>query len=240
MHMVQTVSVVIPAYNQAGTIEHAVAAVERQLGALRMRYEIIIAEDGSTDGTYEKCLAIARRHRNVVLLHSARRLGRGRAICRAFAMASGSILAFVDSDMASHPRHIKKLIWLASEYDVVTGSRYLPQSRAKRYAVRLFFSRGYNLLVRLLFGSALRYHQCGFKAFRRSAALALCRAARDAHFFWDTEALVYAQRMHMRIKELPIEWREQDSSTVNLRRDVFAMGAALLRLKFKLPMDGLL
>lgn len=141
--------------------------------------------------------------------------------------------------MASHPRHIRKMIETASEYDVVIGSRYLPQSRAKRYAVRLFFSRGYNFLVRMLFGSALRDHQCGFKAFKRSAALALCKAAHDAHFFWDTEALVYAQRLRMRVKELPIEWHEQDSSTVNLRRDVFAMGVALLKLRLRLLMEVL-
>ncbi len=227
-------SIVLPAHNEAPRLEKAVAAVKQALGK-NYDYELIIAEDGSSDGTFELAKKIASKNGNVRVLHSDEKLGRGRALSRAFAQAKGKFVAYMDVDLATEMRHCRELLDRVKRgADVVTGSRYLSESRARRSSKRLFFSGFYNFFVRLLLGSRLHDHQCGFKAFRKSVALELCRGAKSKKWFWDTEVLVLAQKRGLKVEEFPIGWMEQRSTTVNFKTDVVGMGAAIVELWWRL------
>ncbi len=221
----------LPAHNEAPRLEKSVNAVKRTLGK-KYSYELVIAEDGSKDATYAIAKKIEAENKGLVrVLHSDEKLGRGGALAKAFAQAKGNYVAYMDVDLATDVSHLHELLSrVKAGADAVTGSRYLEKSDSKRTSKRFFFSSGFNFFVRLLLGSKLYDHQCGFKAFKKSVALELCREARSKKWFWDTEMLVLAQKKGLRVQEFPIKWREQATTTINFKTDVFGMGAALVGL----------
>ncbi|MCZ7401922.1 MAG: glycosyltransferase family 2 protein [Candidatus Methanoperedens sp.] len=232
------ISIVLPAYNEAKRIEDTVERTAAILREISPSFEIIIAEDGSRDGTDRICESLARKYDFVKHLHADERQGRGRALNRAFRSSKGDILGYIDIDLATDMKHMLELIQSIREgYDFATGSRMLPQSNVKRPFKRGFASKGFNFLTRFMLGSKLYDHQCGFKSFRREAIFALMDNIKDTHWFWDTELFVKAQRAGYRIKEFPVEWKQGGTTKVNLVKDVFGMGSQIFRLWYELLWD---
>lgn len=232
------VSIVLPAYNEAKRMEGTVERTAAALREISPSFEIIIAEDGSKDGTDRICESLARKYDFVKHLHSNERQGRGRALNRAFHSSRGEILGYIDVDLATDMKHLLELIQsIRDGYDFATGSRMLPQSDVKRPFKRGFASKGFNFLTRLMLGSNLYDHQCGFKSFRREALFALMDNIKDTHWFWDTELFVRAQRAGYRVKEFPVEWRQGGTTKVNLVKDVFGMGSQIFRLWYEFLWD---
>lgn len=225
-------SIVLPAFNEERNLEACVEATRRQLDGFAP-YEIIIAEDGCTDATSTIAARLAKKYRNARYIHFGERLGRGRALSNAFSQAKGMHVAYIDVDMATDMAHLKDLLSYAISCDVVTGSRYVG-NQVSRSLTRNIASRAYNLFARLLFKSKIKDHQCGFKAFRKDAILKLCKESCSAHWFWDTEILVLAQRNGLRVKEFPVQWKERKETRVRLRQDVVEMGKSLLELWWRL------
>ncbi|MXR21252.1 flippase-like domain-containing protein, partial [Halobacterium bonnevillei] len=227
------VSVVLPAYNEADTIETTVQTTLDTLAAFLPdeSYEVVVAEDGCEDETPEIASRLAAEDDRVRHFHSDQRLGRGGALNAAFRDARGDTLVYFDTDLATDMRHLEELVEsVRSEgYDVATGSRWIPGQQAERPAKRGIPSRGFNVAVRVLLGSELRDHQCGFKAFSREAFESLADDVADEHWFWDTEMLVRAQRRGFDVAEFPVEWTPKGDSKVDLVRDVFGMGSQILR-----------
>lgn len=227
------VSVVLPAYNEEATIEHTIQTTLDTLASFLPdgRYEVLVAEDGCEDNTPKIAARIADEDRRVKHVHSDSRLGRGGALERAFRVSSGETLVYFDTDLATDMSHLEELVESvrSGEYDVATGSRWIPGSVANRPAKRSIPSRGFNALVRQLLGSELRDHQCGFKAFDRTVLFTLLDDVGDEHWFWDTEVLVRAQEQGYRVKEFPVEWEPRGETKVDLIRDVFGMGSQILR-----------
>jgi len=226
------VSVVFPALNEAGIIESAVETLSKALTAYGCTYEIIIAEDGATDGTDMKAAALAEKYSFVRHLHGEKRLGRGKALKNSFRQALGEILIYMDVDLATDLKHLSQLIDAVTKegYQLATGSRMLSESKVQRSRTRGFTSGVFNFMVRLILGSKVKDHQCGFKAFQREAALSLLDEVVDNHWFWDTEILVRAQRKGYRVKEIPVEWSSGRDTKVNLVKDSFDMGWKILVL----------
>ena len=227
------VSVVLPAYNEAATIERTVRTTLSTLDAFLPAgsYEIVVAEDGCEDETPEIASRLAAEDDRVRHFHSDERLGRGGALNAAFRAAHGDTLAYFDTDLATDMRHLEELIESvrSGDADLATGSRWIPGEQADRPAKRGIPSRGFNLAVRALLGSELRDHQCGFKAFSREAFETLVDEVEDEHWFWDTEMLVRAQRRGFTVEEFPVDWTPKGDSKVDLVRDVFGMGSQILR-----------
>ena len=234
------VSVVLPAYNEEDTIERTVEATLDALDSfLDGGYEVIVAEDGCDDRTPEIAARLADGDPRVRHVHSDSRLGRGRALERAFRAAEGDVLVYFDTDLATDLTHLEELVERvrSGEYDVATGSRWYPGEIVDRPVKREVPSWGYNGLVRLFLRSELRDHQCGFKAFSREAFDVLSGAVEDDHWFWDTEMLVRAQREGFRIAEFPVEWTPREDTKVDLVRDVFGMGSQILRTWWQLTVQ---
>ncbi|MDP2766511.1 MAG: glycosyltransferase, partial [Candidatus Methanoperedens sp.] len=160
----------MPAYNEAQRIESTVERTAAALCNVTVSFEIIIAEDGSKDGTERICEALAKKYDFVVHLHSDERQGRGRALNRAFKASKGEILGYIDVDLATDMKYLRELIQsIRDGYNFATGSRMLPESNVKRPFKRGFASKGFNFLARFVLGSKLYDHQCGFKSFKRKS-----------------------------------------------------------------------
>jgi glycosyltransferase involved in cell wall biosynthesis len=224
------VTVIIPVYNDRNALERAIPQSVEALSKAVQDFEILIAEDGSRDGSAEFVGECGKHEARVHLLHSDMRLGRGKALNRAIREARGEIICYYDVDLATDMQHLSGLIdAIRQGADISTGSRLLPQSEIRRTNGREIASRTYNFLVRVILGSRVFDHQCGFKAFRRGRILDLLPTVRSNHWFWDTEVLVRAQRQGYCIREFPVRWRAGKGTTVRIK-DVFEMGSSIVRL----------
>jgi glycosyltransferase involved in cell wall biosynthesis len=230
------VSVVLPAYNEANKLETAVAKVMKALEEFADSYEIIIAEDGSTDGTDKVAAMLSERYPFVKHLHGEKRLGRGVALKNAFKKSSGRILVYMDVDLATDVGQLKSLVKAIEEegYDFATGSRMLSESKVERSLRRRIASKSYNFLVRAMLGSKVKDHQCGFKAFRREPLMQLLDEVTARHWFWDTEIIVRAFRKGYKIKEIPVEWKGGHETKVKLFKDSFNMAGQVIKLWWQL------
>jgi glycosyltransferase AglD len=230
------ISVVLPAYNEAKRLPLTVEKTVAILAQISSDFEIIIAEDGSTDGTDMVAEQLAIRYGFIKHLHFNERQGRGRALNNAFEYSKGGILVYMDVDLATDMRHLRELIdYIRKDsYDVSTGSRMLPESDVKRPLKRRIASKGFNFMTRFFLKSELYDHQCGFKAFKKETFIKLRPMIKDTHWFWDTEILVRAQRGGYKVKEFPVHWKHGGMTKVDMVRDVFGMGSQILRLWFEL------
>ena len=230
------VSVVLPAYNEAEKLEGAVSQIGQALNEAKYVYEIVIAEDGSTDGTAERAEELTQKHAFVRHIHRDKRLGRGTALNNAFKQCNGEVLVYMDLDLATNLKSLEPLVdaITVEGFDFSTGSRMLPQSKVERSLRRSISSKSYNFLVRVMLGSKVRDHQCGFKAFKRDPLLSLLDEVMATHWFWDTEVLVRAHRRNLRIKEIPVEWRSGKSTKVNFVKDSSSMFGQVMKLWWKL------
>lgn len=229
------VSIVFPAYNEAEMLEEAVQKTIETLREVTRSYEIIIAEDGSTDGTDKIAYRLSKKYPFVKYIHSDKRLGRGRALKNAFKKSLGEILVYMDVDLAADMRHLKTLVASVREgYDFVTGSRMLPGSKVERSLSRRIVSKWYNFMARALLGSKVRDHQCGFKSFKKESLLRILEEVTANHWFWDTETLVIAAHRGYKIKEFSVEWKDKVETKVNLLKDALAMATQMFKLWWKL------
>lgn len=224
-------SIIVPAYNEQLILEDAVERIV-ELTQNVPNCEIVIVEDGCTDYTPVVAAELRRRYRNVQHIHSMVRLGKGLAIAEGMRAARGDVLVMLDADMATDSSRLLPLLRLVRDgrVDIVIGSRYHPASTTRRTFLRALYSRAYNGLARLLLGSRLRDHQCGFKVFSADAMRSILPFVKSERFFWDTEVLAFAQRFGYRILEVPITWKEGTASKVRLLRTPFEMFASMVRL----------
>jgi len=224
------VTAIIPVYNDRHSLEIAIPRSVETLSHITEEFELIVAEDGSTDGSAGLVRRYEQEDSHIRLLHSDERLGRGKALNRAISESRGKIVCYYDVDLATDMHHLPELIQAIREgADIATGSRLLPGSDIVRTGGREIASRSYNFLVRLILGSRLYDHQCGFKAFNKGKIVHLLPFIHSNHWFWDTELLVRAQRKGCNVREFPVRWRAGKGTTVKIN-DVFEMGSSILRL----------
>lgn len=227
-------SVIVPVYNEALLISKNMPKLKQTLDSFGHDYELIIAEDGSSDDS----VSIAEKFvsKNIKLLTSKKRLGRGLALRNAIMASKGEIIVYMDADLATDLKHLPQLIEeIKKGFHISTGSRLISGSDVYgRTFLREIFSRWYNIILRLLFKTSIHDHQCGFKAFRKSTILPLLEEVQDNHWFWDTELLIRAQSKDFKVSEVPVKWTDKKNSTVSLVSDIFSMGLAVLKLRLSL------
>ena len=148
------VSVVLPAYNEADKLEAAVTKIGQALNEYGYSYEIIIAEDGSTDGTAKCAEDLAQKLSYVKHIHREKRQGRGTALNNAFKQCNGEVFVYMDLDLSTDLKYLKPLVEAITVegYDFSTGSRMLPESKVERSLSRSVSSKTYNFLVRHMLG----------------------------------------------------------------------------------------
>jgi len=227
--MSASLSVVIPAYNEAVRLRKTLLAVVDYLRQNSPDAEVIVVDDGSSDETAElarQSFQDAGNLRTSVISYKSN-LGKGRAVRLGLLAARGDITLFSDADLSTPISEAPKLIEpiVSGEYDVTFGSRALNreligvhQSWRREQGGRIF-----NLVVRLATGLPFWDTQCGFKAFRMSVCRPLVEAATVDRFGFDVELLYLAFRAGLKLKEVPVRWDHNEGSKVALASDSFKM-----------------
>jgi len=183
--------ITVPACNEAKNLRKCVESLLKEAPRLGEDFRVVIAEDGSTDGTDVIAQELEQTYPQVIHLHSQQKLGKGLALTRAFNKVEGDIYAFVDCDLATSMKFFPQLINSIREgNDLALGSRYMEGAEVNRSVLRDFPSRVYNWLIRILFKDRVFDHQIGFKAFSNRLIKDILNECNSTGWFWDTEIII--------------------------------------------------
>ena len=220
---IPAVDIVLPVHNEERVLAGTVMRLHQHLTEhFPYSWQITIAENGSTDGTRLIGQRLAAELREVKFV-SMKSAGRGGALRRVWSESASEVVAYMDVDLSTDLSALTKLVapLTSDDADIAIGSRLSPDSRVLRSAKREVLSRGYMAVLRAAFRPSFHDAQCGFKALRADAAATLLPLVEDDGWFFDTELLLLASSMDLRLHEVPVEWVEDADSRVRIARTVW-------------------
>ena len=217
-------AIVIPAWNEAESLDLLLPQLSQTLAGLGVEAEIIVADGGSVDGTAD----VARSRGARVVQQSER--GYGGALLAGFEAASAPWIVTMDADLSHPPTFIGDLWRHREDAELLIASRFVPGGKADTEAFRLFLSRVLNTTYRSILSIPVRDLSSGFRCYRRDVVLGIDPAARDFDFL--QEVLVRAYKRGARVLEIPFHYqpRVTGRSHVRLFRFGLAYGRTLWRL----------
>lgn len=200
------ISILMPAYNEAGVIVPSVQETITTLDRLGWNYEVVVVDDGSRDGTHTKLEQLAKTHGRIIVAKNRENYGKGRALKKGFRCTSGEYVAFLDCDLDLHPGQVKMLydVMQRERADVVIGSKRHPHSQVEYPWHRRVISTTYFFLVKLLFGLPIQDTQTGLKLFRREVLAKVFPRMLVKRYAFDLELLTLAHHFNFRIAQAPV------------------------------------
>jgi len=227
------ISLILPAYNEARVIPTTIGDAVRYFDSRKLRYEIIVAADG-TDGTREIVRDLARTNPVLSAIGSEARRGKGLGIREAVAVATGKVIGYADADNKVPVEEYDKFRpVLESGIEVAIGTRRGGATIERAQPLyRRIGSKGFLYFMQTLVGlPGINDTQCGFKFFQRDCAKELFRRQKVDAYMFDVEILAIARRLGYRIEQVPVRWRDDADSRLNLIsgnlknvRDIFKIG----------------
>jgi len=228
-------SIIIPAWNEEERIGRTLSEyINYFSGKYCYDFEMIVVMDGCTDRTPTIVEEFSKNYPQVKYLIFPERLGKGGGIIEGFKVAAGNVVAFTDADGATEPKELDKLIGM-EDYDVSIGSRWLDGSTImlNEPLPRRAASRGFNLMVRLLFGLPFKDTQCGAKAFKSYVVKDVINDLGLTNFAFDIDLLCRAMEKGYKVREIPLTWRHSKNSKLNLRKVIPTMFLSVIALRIK-------
>jgi dolichyl-phosphate beta-glucosyltransferase len=230
-------SLIIPAYNEAGRIGPSLAIALAYLQAQPYESELLVIDDGSRDDTAAICRAVLNEQPNAQVVGYQPNRGKGYAVRTGVLAAQGEWVAFLDADMSTLPDEIDNA-WshIAAGAEMVIGSRAHPAAEIMQPAPwfrRLstdIFTATRSALVGLR-----QYHdtQCGFKVYQRAKVQPLYQKAIINRFMFDVEILYLAEKAGLRVVEMPVRWADAKGSKVRVLAGFWQMLRDLIRIRWQ-------
>jgi len=235
-------SVVIPSYNEMANLQKGVLdKVEHFLEKQKFTYEVLISDDGSTDGSIEFSEKFVKDNQKFELIRNSH-LGKAGAVTLGMLSADGEYVLFTDMDQATPIEELNKLLPFVDKYDIVIGSRSSQRKGAPW--TRVLMAKGMMVLRTVLVGlGGIEDTQCGFKLFKHEAAQKLFARLSQMHHGYkkisgssvkagfDVELLLLAQKMGYKIKEVPVEWLYVETRRVSPIKDSLEAVDDLVRIR---------
>ncbi len=230
-------SVVIPVYNEAGCLaEHTGTLSEILTSIAGEDWEILLVDDGSSDGTRDVIQQLVAEGRVRGCYHEVNR-GKGAAVRTGMIATRGEVCVFCDADMSTPPETLRDFVArIEAGADVVVGNRKSQAATIDRYQPRLrtWLGLGYTKLANAMLGLSVSDYTCGFKAFAGDPARKIFQATETSRWSFDAEVLAHAVREGLTIEEVPVRWHHEDDTRVRVARDVIASFMELLSIRRRL------
>lgn len=232
-----SLSVVIPCYKEAGVIEKNILTVNAYLKEKFERFEIIVVIDGSPDKTKENIERLRTKHTDIPLaiITFPKNRGKGAAVTAGILTSAYDPVLFIDADLTIPIQELDHFILALESADIAIASRLVPGSRFEEPTPwhRTLLARGFHLLQILILGNfEFSDTQCGFKLFRREAALKIFNKITVQRFAFDTEVLFLAAKYNFKITILPVTiLKDPRNTNVAVFKDPFNMFFALLKIR---------
>jgi len=236
LNPVDGISLVIPFYNEEQVLRTTAEAVWVFLGELRRPFELLLGDDGSTDGSYRIAQEFQKRHPDYCrLVRNPQNRGRGSILSQAFSRAQMPIVAYIDADLEIGLDHLRALIRTFDDPAtmVCTGSKLLQTDAASRSYRRKFATLTLNFLIHTFLHSPLTDHQCGLKGFRKNFLSTLLLKTQETGWAFDTEILLLAQKEGARVREIPVTLQASRPSKVSFLATVFHFFQKIAEFRFR-------
>jgi dolichyl-phosphate beta-glucosyltransferase len=230
--LTRSISIVIPAFNEQVRLPDTLRRVERYLQESNWTFhEILVVDDGSTDGTFDAAAAFAAANPNIRVLRNPGNRGKGFSVRHGMLEARGEWRLFSDADLSTPIEELEKL-WravLESNNEIAIGSRALDRSLigVHQPGYRESMGRVFNAVMRAATGLPISDTQCGFKLFRADVAEEVFSRQILERFGFDAEVLYIASRRHYRIAEVAVRWNHVEGSKVGMLTGLHAFGELL-------------
>ncbi|MFH1868406.1 MAG: glycosyltransferase [Candidatus Omnitrophota bacterium] len=229
------ISIIIPAYNEAGRLPLFLGRVISYCDKSQRRYEIVVVDDGSKDNTFKIAASFKKSFDNLVLFKIRRNSGKGYAVKKGLLRSRGDICVFMDADGSTAPDEIEKNLRYISEggYDIFVGSRVLKEKNQTLSVKwhRKLLGQLFNFCVQAFLFKNIKDTQCGFKMFKRETVKPLFSRSYLRRFGFDIEILYLAHKMGYRVLEGPVSWQHVNGSKVNLLIDPVRMFFNILQIR---------
>lgn len=214
-------SVIIPAYKEEERISKTLREIDNYLSNQSYSYEIIVVCDGSPDKTAEVVQKMTGEMKSLRLIDNKKNNGKGYVVRQGLLDAKGKYRVFTDADNSTSIDQVEKM-WpeFKRGFEVVIGSRDVEGAILEPAQPwwRIMLGNIYNLIVQIISGLwGIWDTQCGFKGFTDKAVKDIFSRCQINRFSFDVEVLVLAKRLNYRIKEIPIVWKNDLSSTVSFK-----------------------
>ncbi len=211
----------MPCYNEKEKIKNNIIETVNTLNnTIQCSFELIIIDDGSTDGTYDEIEDCTKLYDCIKLVKMEKNSGKGFALKKGFELSQGKYICFLDGDLDIHPRVIKNYIKIFQETnsDVVIGSKRHPLSTVKFPTHRKILSAGYQYFIKVLFNMPLKDSQVGLKLFKREVLSDIFPRILCKKYAFDIELLLNVHRRNYNITEAPVDLDlDNNGSNVNIQ-----------------------
>ena len=200
-------TVIVPAYNEGKIIRESLIEIRNVLAPSVASFEILAVNDGSSDNTRQEILSASSEYSEIRYAGYDINRGKGGAIKHGVSEASGDVIGFIDADLDISPAHLVRYLehMESSGCDVVIGSKMHKESKLEYPAARKFFSWGYYVLLKMLFGMKLKDTQTGVKLYKAPLIKKVAPMLHVEGFAFDIEVLALCSHEGARIEEMPVE-----------------------------------
>jgi len=229
-------SIVVPCFNEEQRLPRTIEQIQRYLDAKHADYELILVDDGSSDGTRQVMDAAAGRHSSVRVEALPHNRGKGRALAVGVEAARGEEILLTDADLSTPIEELEKL---QAAFDkgagVAIASRALRESRVEvsQPVYRVMMGKVFNLIVQAVLLPGIWDTQCGFKLFRADVARPVFASLSTDGFGYDPEVLYHARKRGVKIAEVPVTWRNSAPTKVSPVLSSLDMLKHVLRVRLR-------
>lgn len=213
------ISIIIPAYNEGHRISSTLKKIHEYFKNKKFQYEVIVIDDGSLDDTIEVVNKCSVLFDNIVLIENVKNMGKGYSVREGMAEASGDLRLFMDADGSVDIKTLDSFIkYIPTGTDIIIGSIEISNLTKEddNNMYRRLLGKIAKVLIRYIATPGIYDTQRGFKLFTREASKIVFSRQTIDRWGFDIELIVIAQEHNLKIKELPVNWINSKTSSVNI------------------------